>query len=131
MRSLPAIARLDYLDVVLAVLGKSGDGATVDDIRIAIGQSIEELALRGEARLTRDWRHPFAYRDTTVDSVRELMRWHLVEAVSLADTADAFERIRQLRIRLNSGWSSCRERQRGRAPGIVWAAHPGELPDVS
>ena len=101
MRSIPAIARLDYLDVVLSTL-TSRARATVDDVRTAIGQFIEELALRGEARQTRDWRHPLAYRDTAVECIRELMRWDLVESVPLADSAESFDRIRGLQIRLTA-----------------------------
>src|SRR6478672_3743261 len=99
MQSLPAIARLDYLDVILRLLQRGP--ATVDDCRIAIGQAIEELALRGEARQTRDWNHPLAYRDTVIDCLRELMRWNFVEGAPLADRAEAFERIRNLRLRLS------------------------------
>lgn len=99
VRSIPAISRLGDLDIVLALMRRR-DAATVDDVRIAIGQSIEELAARGEARQTRDWKHPLAYRDTAVDCLRELMRWNVIEAAPLADGAEAFEKIRALPLRL-------------------------------
>jgi hypothetical protein len=92
VRSIPAVTHLSYFDVVLGSL-RRGE-ARVDAVRLAIGQAVEELALRGEARRTRDWRNPFAYRDTTVDCLRELMRWGFVEQTPLADDAAGFDRIR-------------------------------------
>ncbi len=101
MRSLPAIARLGDLDVVLATL-RARDPGTVDDVRIAIGRTVEELAIRGEARQTRDWKHPLAYRDTAIDCLRELMGWNLIEGTPLGDGAEAFERTRNLPMRLTN-----------------------------
>lgn len=99
MRSVPAIARLDYLDVVLDAF-TSPKGVTVEGIREAIGQAIESWALRGEARRTRDWRHPLAYRDTTVDCLRELMNWGAVEAQPLPEGPEGFDRTRRAVVRL-------------------------------
>lgn len=101
MRSLPAIARLGYFDVALSVL-RNRDPATVDDVRVAIGRAVEEWALQGEARQTRDWKNPLAYRDTALDSLRELMGWNVIEGVPLGDGAEAFERTRSLPMRLTS-----------------------------
>jgi hypothetical protein len=101
VKSIPAIARLDYLDIILLTL-RDRATATVDEVRVAIGRAVEDLALRGEARQTRDWQHPLAYRDTAVDCLRELMRWNVIDVTPLADSAEAFERIRNLPIHLTA-----------------------------
>ncbi len=100
MKSIPSISRLDYLDVVLTAACRTEDGPTLNEVRIAIGQHVDDLALRGEAHRTRDWRHPMAYYDTAVSCVRELMRWGMIEDAPLADSASRFERIRHQRVRL-------------------------------
>lgn len=97
--AIPAITRLDDLDRVVRVLHERPD-PQVETARVAIGQAVEELALRGEARRNRDWRNPVAYRDTTVDCLRELIKWNLVEPAQLADNADAFLKIRRQPLRL-------------------------------
>lgn len=99
MKSIPAISRLDYLDEVLAIACRQGDGGTLDQARIRIGQWVEDRALRGEARQARDWRNPLAYRDAAVSTVREMMRWGLIEPAPLADSEKGFERVRHLRLR--------------------------------
>src|SRR5437879_1594693 len=99
--AIPAIARLDDLDHIVRVLHEEAV-PKVETARLAIGRAVEELALRGEARRTRDWRDPMAYRDPTVDCLRELIRWGLMEPAQLADTAEAFLRIRHQPIRLTS-----------------------------
>jgi hypothetical protein len=97
--AIPAISRLDDLDRIVRVLYEE-TVPKVETARLAIGRAVEELALRGEARQNRDWRDPVAYRDPTVDCLRELIRWGLVEPAQLADTAEGFLRIRQRPIRL-------------------------------
>lgn len=99
VNSIPSIPRLDYIDWTLAVLAGQAE-PRIEDVRVSIGRSVEELALRGEAHRTRDGRNPGAYRDTTVDCLRELMRWELVAPVPLANGAVGFDRIRNTFLHL-------------------------------
>src|SRR5262249_12808447 len=55
--------------------------------------------------------------DTTVDCLRELMRWGFLESVSLADSAEAFERVRGVRVRAT---------ERGRSAATLRAAERRE-----
>jgi hypothetical protein len=93
MRSMPAITRLSYFDVALHALG-SDQPPTVDAVRQAIGRHVEELSLRGEARLTKDVNDPGSFRNTAVDVLREMIRWRWIEPTPLADAEAAFEMIR-------------------------------------
>jgi hypothetical protein len=97
-RSVPPISRLSYFDVLLGVL--RGRPARLDELRTAIGLHIEDLAARGDARRTRDWRSPLAYRDPVVSCIRELIRWRSIEPIQLADDAAGYERIRNSVISL-------------------------------
>jgi hypothetical protein len=96
--SVPPISRLSYFDVLLGVLRESA--TKLDELRIAIGRHVDELAARGKAKRTRDWRHPLAYRDTVVACVRELVRWELASPLSLGDDPDAYERAQETAVQL-------------------------------
>lgn len=93
-RSIPAIARLDYIDLVLASL-REGQVRTVDDARIVLGRHVEELAFLGEAHAKRDWRNSGAYRDTVAETLRLLAGWGLIEPVQVGDSSESFELTRQ------------------------------------
>lgn len=77
-----------------------GRPARLDELRTAIGLHIEDLAARGDARRTRDWRSPLAYRDPVLSCARELIRWRCIEPIQLADDAASYERIRNTVVTL-------------------------------
>jgi hypothetical protein len=90
---LPAITRLSYFDVAVHALA-ADPSPSVEAVRRAIGQHVEALSLRGEARLTKDISDPSAYRNTAIDVLRELMRWGWVEGTPLGNSEASFEAIR-------------------------------------
>lgn len=96
---MPAITRLTYFDVTLQVLS-SGQFSTVEAVRQAIGRHVEDLALLGEARLTKPPSHPYSFRNTTVDVLRQLMRWGWVEQLPLADAEASFDEVRSRELTL-------------------------------
>jgi hypothetical protein len=77
-----------------------GRPVKLDELRTAIGLHIEDLAARGEARRTRDWRSPLAYRDPVVSCMRELIRWRCIEPIQLGDDAASYERVRNTVVAL-------------------------------
>jgi hypothetical protein len=97
-RSVPPISRLSYFDVLFGVL--RDHSSKLDDLRVAIGRHVEDLSSRGEARRTRDWRKPLAYRDTIVACARELIRWGYVTPMPLGDDVASYERARELPVQL-------------------------------
>ena len=99
MRSMPAITRLSYFDVALEAL-VGAPSPTVDIVREALSLHVEELAMLGEARLTRGVHGRSAFRNTAVDVLRELMRWQWLEPAPLADSEASYDAIRQTLLHL-------------------------------
>jgi hypothetical protein len=97
-RSIPAISRLAYLDVILEAT-QPDRTPTVEDMRRKIGAYVEALRVAGEAHSTRDWRSALAYRTPTIDTLRVLMLWGLVDQLSLGDSPEGFASSRNLVVR--------------------------------